>query len=173
MTSFNDIRAFVFDVDGVLTDGGVYAVDGDLIRRFDAKDCLALRMASMQGFCLGIITGGISKTIPQRFLRCGFAEQDVYLGSRDKMEQLSDFCYRHDLTPEQILYCGDDLPDLPLIKACGIGACPADAVAQVKEAADLVSDFDGGHLFVRDIVETVMRAQDKWVLDVNEYKAKF
>lgn len=173
MAGFEDIRAFVFDVDGVLTNGGIYAVDGDLLRRFDAKDCFALRMASMHGFCLGIITGGVSKTIPQRFLCCGFAEEDIYLGSRDKMEHMRDFCNRHNLTPEQILYCGDDLPDLPLIKACGIGACPADAVQEIKESADFVSEFCGGHWFVRNVIETVMKAQEKWTLDVNEYKAKF
>lgn len=173
MASLKDIRAFVFDVDGVLTDGGIYAVDGDLLRRYDAKDCFATRMASMHGYCLGIITGGISKTIPQRFLRCGFAEEDIYLGSRDKMEQMKDFCNRHDLTLKQVMFCGDDLPDLPLIKACGIGACPADAVEQLKEAADFVSEFGGGHGFARNVIETVMNSQGKWVLDVDVYKTKF
>lgn len=173
MTDLKKIKAFVFDVDGVLTDGGVLAVEGDLLRRFDAKDCFGFRMATMHGYILGIITGGISKTIPQRLHRCGFAAEDVYLGSRDKVEQLMDFCGRHGIDPAEVVYCGDDLPDIPAMKACGIGACPADAMPQVIAQADYVSEYDGGHRFARYIVEMVMRAQGTWNLDVEVYKDRF
>ena len=173
MTDFKDIKAFVFDVDGVLTDGGIYAVDNDLIRCYDSKDCFAMRMASMHGFHLGIITGGISELIIQRFLRCGFVKEDIYLRSRKKMEALDDFCNRHNLGYKDVMYFGDDVPDIPPIVNCGIGACPADAVAEVREQADFVSEYRGGRLFVRDAIERVMRAQGKWVLDVELYKEKF
>ena len=167
------IRAFAFDVDGVLTDGGIYAVNNDLLRRYDAKDGFALRMAAMNGYKLSIITGGISQTIVQRFVRFGFDEKDIYLRSRNKVEQLQDFCTRHGLTPDQVVYCGDDLPDVGTVRMSGIGACPRDAVSEVIEAADFVSPFPGAGGFVRNLVETIMKMQGKWVLDMDEYKVRF
>ena len=173
MTDIKDIKAFVFDVDGVMTDGGIYAIDGDLLRRFEAKDCFAMRMASMHGYHLGVITGGVSDVITQRMIRCGFAAEDVYLGSRNKVEQLQDFCTRHCITFEDVLYCGDDVPDIGPMVVSGIGACPVDAVDEVKQQADIVSQFGGGKWFVRNIIELVMRAQGTWSLDVDVYKARF
>ena len=168
------IKAFAFDVDGILTDDGIYAIEGDLLRRYDAKDCMALRMAAMKGYPLAIITGGISKIIEQRFVgHCGFKEGDVYLRSRNKMEQLDDFCAKYGLSYDQVLYCGDDLPDLGPIRAAGIGACPSDAVQEVLEAADYTPDIKGGHSFVRHIVEMVMRSQGTWALDVDQYKREY
>lgn len=173
MTELTGIKAFVFDVDGIFTDGGIYAIDGDLLRKYEAKDCFATRMAYMHGFKTGIITGGISQTIVQRMERCGFEVEDIYLGSRRKTEQFEDFCTRHGLKPEEVIYCGDDLPDIGVLKAAGIGACPADAVAEVKAAADIVSEYCGGRFFVRNIVELVMKAQGKWNLDEEVYKKTF
>ena len=167
------VKAFVFDVDGVLTDGGIYSIVGDLLRKYDAKDCFGLRMASMHGYHLGIISGGVSPAIPQRFLRCGFKEEDIYLGSRKKMEQLDDFCARHGITYADIMYFGDDVPDIPPLVASGIGVCPADAMEEVKAVADYVSPDKGGQLLVRHMVEKVMRAQGKWELDVELYKQRF
>lgn len=173
MTDLKKIKAFVFDIDGVFTDGGIYAIDGDLLRKYEAKDCMATRIAYMNGFKTGIITGGISDVIAQRMVRCGFDRSDIYLGVRKKIEAFDDFCQRHVLKPEEVMYCGDDLPDIPVLNACGLGACPADAVQEVKEAADFVSEFQGGRFFVRNTVEMVMKAQDKWYLDDNEYKKIF
>lgn len=173
MTAFKDIKACVFDIDGIFTDGGIYAVDGDLLRRYDAKDCMATRIAYMQGLKTGIITGGISQTIVQRMERCGFAPEDIYLGSRRKIEQFQDFCRRHSLKPEEVLYCGDDLPDIPVLQAAGIAACPSDAVAEVKAVCDFISENRGGRSFVRNVVESVLKAQDKWYLDDIQYKKEF
>lgn len=173
MTDFKDIKAMVFDVDGIFTDGGIYAIEGDLLRKYEAKDCMATRIAYMNGMITGVITGGISQTIVQRLGRCGFDTEDIYLGSRCKIEQFEDFCTRHNLLPSQVLYCGDDLPDIPVLKAAGIGACPADAVDEVKEICDYVSDYKGGRLFVRKIVESVLKSQGKWYLDDSVYKKVF
>lgn len=173
MATVHNIKAFVFDIDGIFTDGGIYAIDGDLLRKYDAKDCMATRIAYMNGFKTGIITGGISEIIAQRMLRCGFNREDIYLGSRKKIEQFDDFCKRNGLSYDEVLYCGDDLPDIPVLKAAGIGACPADAVEEVKAVSDIVSDHKGGQFFVRNIIETVLKAQDKWYLDDDSYKAKF
>jgi len=168
------IKAFAFDVDGVLTDGGILAtLDGELLRTFDAKDGFGLRMASMHGYNLGIITGGRSESIRKRFHTCGIMAEDIYLGSRNKIEDFEDFCRRHCLTAEQVMYFGDDLPDIPVMQACGCGACPSDAVDDVKEIADMISDRPGGKGCVRSCIEKVMKLQGKWDLDVHEYKQKF
>ncbi len=171
---FRKIRAFAFDVDGVLTDGGILAnLDGELFRTFDSKDGFALRMAAMHGYALAIITGGRSESIRRRFRTCGIRPEDVYLGSRDKMEDFTDFCARHSLAPEQVMYFGDDMPDVPVMLACGCGVCPNDAVEEAKAAADVVSNRDGGKGCARALIEKVMKIQGTWQLDVADYKAKF
>lgn len=168
------IKAFVFDVDGVLTDGGLLAdLQGEFYRTFDAKDGFALRMAMMHGYHLGIITGGRSESIKMRFIACGVKPEDIYLHSRDKMEDFADFCNRHGLTPEEVMYFGDDLPDAPVMIACGCGVAPADAVEEVKEIADLVSTRPGGKGCARECIEKVMRLHGEWKLDTDDYKKKF
>lgn len=168
------IKAFVFDVDGVLTDGGILAtLDGELLRTFDSKDGFGLRMAEMHGYHLGIITGGRSESIRKRFHTCGISPENVYLGSRDKIEDFNDFCRRHSLTADQVMYFGDDLPDIPVMQACGCGVCPADAVEDVKEIADWTADLPGGKGCVRSCIEKVMKLQGTWQLDVQDYKRKY
>lgn len=168
------IKAFAFDVDGVMTDGGIFAdLNGELFRTFDSKDGFGLRMASMHGYHLGIITGGRSESIRKRFATCGVRPEDVYLGSRDKIEDFNDFCSRHSLLPEEVMYFGDDLPDAPVMKACGCGVCPSDAVPEVKEIADYISPYPGGKGCARYTVEMVMKFQGRWQLDVQQYKKKF
>lgn len=169
-----DIRAFAFDVDGVMTDGGILAnLDGELFRTFDAKDGFAVRMAAMHDYRLAIISGGRSESIRRRFVTCGVKYEDIYLGSRDKIEDFNDFCKRYSLQPNQVMYFGDDLPDIPVMQACGIGACPSDAVAEVKAVADYISPFPGGKGCCREAVETVMKFQGTWSLDVKQYKKDF
>lgn len=169
-----NIKAFVFDVDGVLTDGGILAdLTGELYRTFDSKDGFGLRMAAMHGYHLGIITGGRSESIRKRFRTCGIKAEDVYLGSRDKMEDFNDFCSRHRLKAEEVMFFGDDLPDAPVMQACGCGACPSDAVPEIKGIADYVSPYPGGKSFVRFTVEMVMKLQGTWRLDVGQYKQQF
>ena len=168
------IKAFVFDADGVLTDGGLLAdLNGEFYRTFNSKDGFGLRMAVMHGYKLGIITGGRSESIKMRFLACGFKPEDIYLWSRDKMEEFGDFCSRHNLSPEEVMYFGDDIPDIPVMAACGCGVAPADAVDDAKEVADYVSTRPGGRGCVRECIEMVMKLQGKWALDVEDYKKKF
>ena len=174
IAKFDKIKAFAFDVDGVLTDGGILAtLDGELLRNFDAKDGFALRMASMQGYALAIITGGRSESIRKRFRTCGIKEEDVYLGSRAKIEDFEDFCAKHGLKPEEVMYFGDDLPDIPVMVACGCGVCPSDAVEEVKEIADFISTRPGGKGCARELIQTVLKEQGKWELDVQAYKKHF
>jgi 3-deoxy-D-manno-octulosonate 8-phosphate phosphatase (KDO 8-P phosphatase) len=174
MIDFSNIKAFVFDVDGVLTDGGLLAdLNGEFYRTFDSKDGFGLRMAIMQGYKLGIITGGRSESIRQRFLACGFEPENIYLHSRDKMEDLADFCTRNSITPEEVMYFGDDLPDIPVMLACGCGVAPCDAVPEALDAADFISTKPGGKGCVRECIEKVMKEQGKWEFEVDKYKKKF
>ena len=171
---FQKIKAFAFDVDGVLTDGGILAdLNGQLYRGFYSKDSMAIRMAVMKGFHMAVITGGRSESIRKRFETCGIKADDVYLGSRAKIEDFQDFCNRHGLSPEEVMYFGDDLPDIPVMQACGCGVCPSDAVDEVKASADHISTKPGGKGCGREILQAVMQAQGIWHLDVYEYKRHF
>lgn len=169
-----NIKAIAFDIDGVMTDGGIIALpDGDLIRVFEAKDSLAIRMAVLAGFELAVITGASTDSIRRRMVYCGVPDENIYLHSRAKLEEFDDFCTRHGLKAEEVMYLGDDLPDIPVLKAAGIGLAPADACAEAKEAADDVSDYCGGKGFFRNAVEQVLKAQGKWALDIASYKKRF
>ena len=171
---FAKIRAFAFDVDGVMTDGGIFANnEGDLFRTFDAKDAFGMRMAAMNGYILCAITGGRSESILKRLKICGFKEEDIYLGSRIKIRDFDDFCSRHGLNAEEVMYFGDDIPDIPVLKACGCGVCPSDAVDEAKEAADYISDRPGGKLCIRHTLELVMKQHGKWVVDYDVYHRMF
>ena len=168
------IKAIAFDIDGVMTDGGILAMpDGDLLRVFDAKDSFGVRMAKMNGLHTGIITGGSSESIVKRFSYCGVEPEDIYLHSRVKLDDFNEFCQRHSLLPEEVMFFGDDLPDIPVMKACGIGVAPADAVEEVKQAADFVSPCAGGHGCVRHAVEMILKTQGRWQLDDALYKKMF
>lgn len=168
------IRAFAFDVDGVLTDGGILAdLSGELYRVFDSKDGMAIRMAAMKGFHLAIITGGRSESIRKRFESCGIKPEDVYLRSRAKIEDFEDFCSRHGLEADEVMYFGDDLPDIPVMVACGCGVCPSDAVEEVRQIADIISSRPGGKGCAREVIQDVLTKQGKWELDVQAYKRHF
>ena len=168
------IKAFAFDIDGVATDGGVFCFsDGDLLRTYDAKDGFAIRMAAMHGYPVAVITGGSSESIRKRMVTSGIAAEDVFLHCRDKREQFVQFCERHHLQPEDVMYFGDDVPDRDVMIACGCGVCPSDAVEEVKEIADWISSRPGGKGCLRECIEATLRAQGKWTFDPVVYKQKF
>lgn len=166
MTRFEDIKAFAFDVDGVFTDGLVLAMpDGDLLRQFNSKDCFAVRTAVDNGFPCAFITGGVSQSLLHRARSLGITDKYLYMLCKDKAEDFRHFCKAVGLEPSQVAYVGDDIPDIPAIKAAGLGVCPADAVAEVRAAADLVSQYNGGRGCIRDLVEHVLKSQDAWKFD--------
>ncbi len=174
MTDLKNIKGFAFDIDGVMTDGGILAdLEGQLYRTFDAKDGFAVRMASMNGYPVGVITGARSQSVRARFGGNGIPAEDVYLGSRDKLYDLEDFCRRHGMDSSEVMYFGDDVPDVPAILAAGIGVAPSDACEEAREAADIVSPLPGGKGCVRHHMEEVMKAQGHWTFDVQVYKKKF
>ena len=168
------IKAFAFDIDGVATDGSILCIPGgDLLRVYDAKDSFAVRMAVMNGYPVAVITGGSSESIRERMVTTGLKPEDVFLHCRNKMDEFMLFCERYSLQPGEVMYFGDDIPDIEVIRACGCGVCPSDAVEEVKEAADYVSPFPGGKGCLRDTLERVMRAQGRWLFDTETYKRKF
>lgn len=172
--NLKNIKAIAYDIDGVMTNGGVLCTqDGDLLRTYDSKDSFAVRMATMHGFPVAVITGGASRTIVLRAKMFGVKEEDVYLSSRNKIKDFNDFISRHGLDASEVMYFGDDLPDVPVLKACGRGVAPADACEEAKAAADVVSEYPGGHWCVRKAIEEVMKAQDKWYFDVDAYEKTF
>ncbi|MCR5827966.1 MAG: HAD hydrolase family protein [Bacteroidales bacterium] len=166
MTELKDIKAFAFDVDGIFTDGSVLALpNGDLLRTFNAKDSFSIRTAVINGFPVAIITGGCSESIISRFNSLSIPSADIYQMSKNKLPDLEHFCARHGLELKDVLFAGDDVPDVEALKAAGVGICPRDACIECREAADIVSERRGGKWFVRDIVEKTLRAQGKWIFN--------
>ena len=163
------IKTFIFDVDGVLTDGKILInSDGELLRSFDTKDGYAMKCALVKGFKIVIITGGRNEAVRERFKELGVI--DIYLGAHHKLDAYQDLMDNYDLNPAEILYIGDDIPDIPVMEKAGLGCCPADAASDVKVMADYVSHKKGGEGCVRELIEQVLRVQGKWSLDIGAGK---
>lgn len=155
-----DIKAFVFDVDGVFSDLITLDAQGELLRSMNVKDGYALKFAAESGFTIGIITGGDSVSVKTRFERLGVSF--IRLASHSKINDYNDFCKEYDIRPEQILYMGDDIPDYKPMQVSGLASCPADACEEIQEISHYISDKKGSSGCVRDVIEQVMRAQGKW-----------
>lgn len=168
------IKAIVFDVDGVMTDGSVLCdPNAEPLRIFNEKDGHGLRMAALNGYTLAVITGGRTEAVRKRMTAYGVPYDNVYLCARDKRRILTEICERFGLSTEEVLYMGDDIPDVPALEIAGVGVVPADAVAEAKDKADIISPVPGGRGFVRWTVELVMKAQGRWIFDVEKYEKMF
>ena len=155
------IEAIVLDVDGVMTDGGIIPTpDGDFIRRYDAKDGYAIASALREGLKICVISGGRGRMLENRLTMLGVSR--MYLNCMDKVVAIEEFMRDNNLSSEQVLYMGDDIPDLECMRKVGMPVCPSDACMEVVQASRYVSEFAGGHGAVRDIVEQVMRAKGLW-----------
>lgn len=158
---FQDISTFVFDVDGVLTDSSVLLLDNGLqARKMNVKDGLALQMALTNGYAVVIISGGSSEPVIHRLQYLGLKE--INLGLKDKLKFLESYVEQNNLNWKQILYMGDDLPDVPVLKKVGLSCCPADAVIEVKKICRYISPVNGGEGCVRDVIEKVLKLNDHW-----------
>lgn len=159
------VEAFIFDIDGVFTDGTFIPLpDNDYLRAYNAKDAYAVSYALKQGYKIFVITGGRGRTLESRFQYLGVTEFHSHVS--DKIAVLHDICTRHELNPEHVVFMGDDIPDVECMRAVGIPVCPADAASEAIEAARYVSEFGGGKGCVRDIIEQALRAQRKWGLSL-------
>jgi 3-deoxy-D-manno-octulosonate 8-phosphate phosphatase (KDO 8-P phosphatase) len=160
----SSITTFVFDYDGVFTDGMVFLSDsGEQFRSANAKDGYALQLAIRNGYRICVITGAVSEGITERFRRLGI--HDVFIGATHKLVTFEDYCASHQIRKEEILVMGDDIPDLPLLREAWVSCCPADAVWEVRSLVDYISIQPGGRGCVRDIIEQVMRLQNRWMQD--------
>jgi len=157
-----DISTFVFDVDGVLTDGTVtITTSGELLRKMNVKDGYALKTAMDAGYHICIISGGSNEGVRQRLQGLGIT--DIYLGTHDKVERLEEFLDGYNLKREQVLYMGDDLPDFYVMQNAGLPCCPQNAVPEIKAISKYISHKNGGEGCVRDVIEQVMKVQGKWL----------
>lgn len=160
------IKALLFDVDGVLSANVIpMSMEGEPMRTVNIKDGYSIHLAARQGVLLGIITGGKCEAVRRRFLALGIPEADIYLGSSVKIHDYRDFRDRHGLCDEEILYVGDDIPDVEVMRACGLPCCPKDAAPEVKAVARYISYANGGYGCGRDIVEQVLKVKGLWMAD--------
>ena len=158
---FKNIRTFVFDADGVLTDGAVLVLDGGLqARRMHIKDGFALQMAIKNGYAVVVISGGLSAQVADRLDRLGVT--DVHMSVMDKKKFVDDYIQKGKRDASTILYMGDDLPDIPAMESVGLACCPADAVNEVRERVQYISPLKGGNGCVRDVIEKVLKLNDHW-----------
>ena len=155
------VEAMIFDVDGVMTDGRIIpTAEGDFIRCYNCKDGYALAYAIRHGYRVCVITGGYGKILERRLRMLGM--QDFYIDCMDKITTLREYMKKYDLKPENVLYMGDDIPDLECMREVGMPVCPADSAPEVIECSRYISEFEGGRGAVRDIVEQVLRARGDW-----------
>ena len=158
------VNTFIFDYDGVLSDGQVLLTsDGDALRTANVKDGYAMQLAIKKNYRIAIISGGYSESMKRRFETLKI--EDVFLGVDKKIDVYNQYMKDHNLEKENVLYMGDDIPDYEIMLAAGVPTCPSDAVEEIKRIATYISHQPGGHGCVRDIIEQVLKVQGKWMND--------
>jgi 3-deoxy-D-manno-octulosonate 8-phosphate phosphatase (KDO 8-P phosphatase) len=158
---FKEVTTFVFDIDGVLTDGTVLLLENGLqARQMHVKDGLALQMAIKNGYRVFVISGGTSEPVIRRLKYLGIDE--IHLGLLDKLKFFEGMRQQFGLNWNEILYMGDDLPDLAVLEKVGLPCCPKDAVAEVKAVAKFISSIEGGRGCVREVIEKVLKLNGHW-----------
>ena len=158
------IRAIIFDVDGVLSQETItLPADGTPLRTVNIKDGYAIQLAMKMGLRIVIRTGANVSAIRTRYT--GLGMEDIYMGCSVKIKIYNAFLQKYGLTHENIMYMGDDIPDLEIMRRVGCPVCPKDACPEVKEASIYISDRNGGQGCARDVIEQTLRAQGKWLMD--------
>lgn len=159
--NLKNITTFIFDIDGVLTDGSVILEPtGEQTRTMNIKDGYALQLAVKRGYKVAIISGGSNEIVRKRFSGLGIF--DVHMGVSNKIDALDELKLTYNIQNDQILYMGDDIPDYEIMTLVGLPTCPNDAATEIQEIAKYISPINGGKGCVRDVIEKVMRAQNKW-----------
>lgn len=158
----NDITTFIFDVDGVLTDGSVFVTDaGEILRTMNIRDGYAMKAAVESGYNVCIISGGSNEGVRVRLRNLGIT--DIHLGTPDKVETFKEYIELYNIKPDQVLYMGDDIPDYHVMQLVGLPTCPQDASPEIKKISNYISHIKGGSGAARDVIEQVMRVQEKWM----------
>jgi 3-deoxy-D-manno-octulosonate 8-phosphate phosphatase (KDO 8-P phosphatase) len=162
----NEISTFIFDVDGVLTDGSVFATtEGEILRTMNIRDGYAMKAAIESGYNICIISGGSNEGVRLRLRNLGIT--DIHLGTLDKVETFKEYIELYNINPEHILYMGDDIPDYHVMKLVGLPACPQDASPEIKQISTYISHINGGKGAARDVIEQVMKVQGKWMSHID------
>jgi 3-deoxy-D-manno-octulosonate 8-phosphate phosphatase (KDO 8-P phosphatase) len=158
------ITTFIFDYDGVLTDGTVIMMpNGDGLRVSSVKDGYAIQLAIKKGFRVAVISGAQSESMMQRLK--ALQVKDIFLGVDNKVEVFRNYINKHNIPPSQVLYMGDDIPDYEIMKLAGVPVCPSDAAEEIRNAAVYISHYAGGKGCARDVIEQVLKVQAKWQND--------
>ena len=165
LEDFRSITTFIFDIDGVLTDGSLYVFDtGEQVRCMNIKDGYALQLAVKTGYRMAAFSGSESPAVTKRLAKLGVT--DVFMKVENKNESIDQYLRLHGVKWQHVLFMGDDIPDVEAIQRAGMGCAPADAVHEVLEIARYISPFKGGKGCVRDVIEKVLRLQSRWTNDV-------
>ncbi len=160
----NKIKAFAFDVDGVLSPSTIpMHISGEPLRMVNIKDGYAIQLAVKMGFPIAIITGGNTEAVRKRFE--GLGVKDIFLGASAKLPIYESWLKKYQLCDEEVLYMGDDIPDIEIMRRVGLAVAPRDAAVDILELAHYISTFDGGMGCAREVIEQVLRAQNKWMCD--------
>ena len=159
-----NINTFIFDYDGVLTDGSILTLDeGDPYRITNVKDGYALQLAVKKGYRVAIISGAKADCMLNRLTSLQI--KDIFLGVEHKLVVFDNYLAENKLNPDQVLFMGDDIPDYEVMLKAGISTCPADAVEEIRKVANYISHAAGGKGCVRDVIEQVLKIQGKWMND--------
>ena len=151
----------MFDVDGVLTDGTLTVLpDGVMARKMNVKDGYALQLAVKRGYNVIIISGGNSVEVKERLLKLGVRE--VFMQVTDKVNVLNNYLSANNITWEETLYMGDDIPDMEVMRKAGLASCPSDAVTEIKEISAFISPLRGGFGCAREVIEKVLKLRQHW-----------
>ena len=158
----NSITTFIFDVDGVLTDGTVHvSPTGEMLREMHIRDGFAMKAAIESGYHVCIISGGSNEGVRIRLRNLGII--DIHLGSPDKVATFKEYIDIYNIQPENVLYMGDDIPDFHVMQLVGLPTCPQDASPEIKAISNYISHKNGGKGAVRDVIEQVMKTQGRWM----------
>tara|TARA_R110000850_G_scaffold80862_1_gene173592 strand:+ start:144920 stop:145450 length:531 start_codon:yes stop_codon:yes gene_type:complete len=158
------ITTFVFDVDGVLTDGSIsVTTEGEMLRTMSIKDGYALKTAVEQGYNVCVISGGSNEGVRLRLRGLGLT--DIHLGVQHKTDTLDEYLDVYGIKHENVLYMGDDIPDLYVMQQVGLPTCPQDAAPEIKAISKYISHRNGGKGCVRDVIEQVLKVQGKWAVN--------
>ncbi|MDO5104960.1 HAD family hydrolase [Capnocytophaga sp.] len=156
-----NITTFVFDIDGVLTNAQVLVTnEGELLRSMSVKDGFAMKLALDKGYNMCIITGGNNQGAKKRLEDLGIV--DIFMKKQHKLDSFLEYQQKKGLKKEEILYMGDDLPDISPMQYSGLATCPQDAAPEVKAVADYISHLNGGEGCVRDVITQVLKARGDW-----------
>lgn len=158
------VNTFIFDYDGVLSDGSVILMsNGDALRTANVKDGYAMQLAIKKGYRIVVISGGYSESVERRFENLNI--KDVFLGVEKKIDVYNQYLSDNNLKDENVMFMGDDIPDYEIMLKVGVPCCPSDAVEEIKRIATYISHQPGGHGCVRDIIEQALKVQGKWMND--------